>query len=114
MEEAQLVDSYLHNAHASERLRILQSMREKNLWMPISLSADLLKLKLNPDEHIAILRSTSAKQRLAFEDYLTSQLMRWDQNVASAALWEWALRTDCIMWHRTLPLSLSPLTSTLR
>jgi hypothetical protein len=110
MEEAQLVDSYLHSAHADDRLRILHTMREKNMWMPISLSADLLKLKLNPDEHIAILRSTSAKQRLAFEDYLTSQLMRWDQNVASAALWEWALRTDCIMWHRTLPLSLSPLT----
>ncbi|WP_141735799.1 hypothetical protein [Oligoflexus tunisiensis] len=110
MEEAQLVDSYLHSAHAEDRLRILQTLREKNMWMPISLSADLLKLKLNADEHIAILRSTSAKQRLAFEDYLTSQLMRWDQNVASAALWEWALRTDCIMWHRTLPLSLSPLT----
>ena len=65
MEEAQLVDSYLHSAHADDRLRILHAMRDKNMWMPISLSADLLKLKLNPDEHIAILRSTSAKQRLA-------------------------------------------------
>ncbi len=110
MEEAQIVESYLHSVHADERLRILQSMRDKNLWLPISLSADLLKLKLNSDEHISILRTTSAKQRLAFEDYLTSQLMRWDQNVASAALWEWALRTDGIMWHRTLPLSLSQLT----
>ncbi len=107
MEESQIVENYLHSIHTDERLRILQSMREKNLWLPISLSADLLKLKLNSDEHIAILRTTSAKHRLAFEDYLTSQLMRWDQNVASAALWEWALRTDCIMWHRTLPLSLS-------
>ncbi|MFY7929140.1 MAG: hypothetical protein ACOVS5_09730 [Oligoflexus sp.] len=108
MEDAALVSAYLHAAHGIERQQILQQMQEAQSALPITLSADLLKLKLNSEEHIAILRTTSAKHKLAFEDYLSSQLIGWDQNVAAAALWEWALRTDCIMWHRTLPLSLSP------
>lgn len=108
MEELPLIDAYLRESRSEARLQILQQMRDAQVWLPISLSSDLLKLKLNTDEHISILKTTSAKQKLVFEDYLSSQLMSWDQNVASAALWEWATRTDCIMWHRTLPLILSP------
>ncbi len=108
--ELPLIEAYLAEANSDVRLSILQKMRDSQVSLPISLSSDLLKLKLNTDEHISILKTTSAKHKLAFEDYLSSQLMTWDQNVASAALWEWATRTDCIMWHRTLPLSLSDLT----
>ncbi len=107
MEESPLIQTYLQSARTEDRLRILQSMRDSKVSLPISLTADLMKLKLNSEEHISILRTTSAKQKLAFEDYLSSQLSSWDQNVASAALWEWATRSDCIMWHRTLPFSLS-------
>lgn len=108
MEELPLIEAYLRQSHSEQRLQILQKMRDSQVCLPISLSSDLLKLKLNTDEHISILKTTSGKQKLVLEDYLSSQLMTWDQNVASAALWEWATRTDCIMWHRTLPLSLSP------
>ncbi len=107
MADSTLIQEYLDNPHSAERIKILQKIRESEAWIPISLCSDLLKIKLHHDEHIAILRASSTKQRIVFEDYLTSQLANWDQNVAAAALWEWALRTDCIMWHRTLPLSTS-------
>ncbi len=109
MPESTMIQDYLNNQHASERAKILGRMREKEEWFPLSLAADLLRLRLQHEEHIAILQATHTKQRLVFEDYLTSQLAAWDQNVAAAALWEWALRTDCIMWHRTLSLATSTL-----
>lgn len=111
MSESPLIREYLHNPHSQERIAILQKIRESGNFIPISLCSDLMKIKLHHEEHIAILRASNAKQRLVFEDYLTSQLTNWDQNVAAAALWEWALRTDCIMWHRTLELGDSPLST---
>lgn len=108
MADSPLIREYLHSPHSEERIAILQKIRESGSSVPISLCSDLMKIKLHHDEHIAILRASNAKQRLVFEDYLTSQLMNWDQNVAAAALWEWATRTDCIMWHRTLALGGSP------
>ncbi len=111
MDDRNMIDRYLHCAYTAERLTLLNQMRENQQSLPISLSADLIKLKLNPEERIAILRNTSGKHKLALEDFLSSHLSTWDQNVAAAALWEWALRTDCIMSHRALPLSLSPHTT---
>ncbi|RYZ57104.1 MAG: hypothetical protein EOP07_10830 [Proteobacteria bacterium] len=111
MPDSSVIYDYLNNHHSNERLSILSKMREKEEWFPISLSSDLLRLKLHHEEHIAILHATQSKQRLVFEDYITSQIGHWDQNVAAAALWEWALRSDCIMWHRTLPLSTSALST---
>ncbi|MBC7661354.1 MAG: hypothetical protein H7249_16790 [Chitinophagaceae bacterium] len=111
MPESQAILDYLNNQHSQERLKILGGLRAKEEWFPISLASDLLRLKLHHEEHIAILHATQSKQRLVFEDYITSQIGNWDQNVAAAALWEWALRSDCIMWHRTLPLCTSPLST---
>ena len=110
MEERQLIDRYLNCSYTAERKLLLQNIKDKKQSLPISLTADLMKLKLTADEHIGILKNTSGKHKLALEDYLSSQLSSWDQNVAATALWEWALRTDCILGHRALPLSLSPLT----
>ncbi len=111
MPESQAINDYLMNQHSTERLQILHNMRKKEEWFPISLCSDLLRLKLHHEEHIAILHATQGKQRLVFEDYITSQIGGWDQNLAAAALWEWATRSDCIMWHRTLPLSTSTLST---
>ncbi|RZA26071.1 MAG: hypothetical protein EOP10_04835 [Proteobacteria bacterium] len=111
MPESQSTLEYLNTQASSERLKLLRQMREKEEWLSIALCSDLLRLKLPHEEHIAILTATQSKQRLVFEDYITSQLGGWDQNVAAAALWEWALRSDCILWHRTLPLCTSPLTT---
>jgi hypothetical protein len=111
MPESQSTLEYLNTPAATERLKRLRQMRASEEWLPISLCSDLLRLKLSHEEHIAILGATQSKQRLVFEDYITSQLGGWDQNVAAAALWEWALRSDCILWHRTLPLCTSPLTT---
>lgn len=109
MPDSQSTLEFLNTPSSLERIKLLKKMRENEDWLPISLGSDLLRLKLPHEEHIAILSATQGKQRLTFEDYITSQLGGWDQNVASAALWEWALRTDCILWHRTLPLSTSAL-----
>lgn len=111
MPESQSTLEYLNTASSLERIKLLKAMREKEDWLSIALGSDLLRLKLPHEEHIAILSATQSKQRLVFEDYITSQLAGWDQNVAAAALWEWALRSDCILWHRTLSLSTSELST---
>ncbi len=86
MPESQTTYEYLNTQHSSERLQILQRMRVQEEWLPISLCSDLLRLKLHHEEHIAILHATQSKQRLVFEDYITSQIGQWDQNLAAAAL----------------------------
>lgn len=111
MPESQSTLEYLNAPSSQARSQLLRRLREKDEWLSIALCSDLLRLKLPHEEHIAILAATQSKQRLVFEDYITSQLGGWDQNVAAAALWEWALRSDCILWHRTLPLSTSPLST---
>ena len=59
----------------------------------ISLANDLMCLRLGDEEKSAIIRTTSHKNNLAFEDFLTRNVSHWDQNIASAGLWEWALRS---------------------
>jgi hypothetical protein len=102
------VTKLLKQNDAQTRLELLATMRQAEQWLPLSLAQDLMCLKLSDNEHIAILRSTCSKHSLAFEDYLTRQIMEWNQNVASAALWEWALRSDRLLWHRLIAISSEP------
>lgn len=99
------LQDYLNQSNSETRIKKLSIMREENQWIPISLANDLLCLKLSDFEKTEIVRSTSSKNNLAFEDFLTSNVGKWNQNTASAGLWEWALRSDCLLWHRTIPLS---------
>lgn len=101
-----LVARYLGAANSQDRLDILQHAGQERL--PLSLARDLMYLNLAPAEHIAILRVTDNSDRLAYEDFLTRGLFDWQQNVVSNALWDWATRTDCLLWHRTHALSLDP------
>lgn len=100
------VDSYLNAQGSVERLKILKNMGDERKFLPLDLARDLLSLGLQPIEHGAILKMTDNTDRIAFEDFLTRGMFEWQQNVASAALWEWATRTDCLMWHRTYALAL--------
>ncbi len=101
-----LVARYLGAANSQERLEVLQNAGQERL--PLSLARDLMYLNLAPAEHIAILRTTDHSDKLAYEDFLTRGLFDWQQNAVSSALWDWATRTDCLLWHRTHALSLDP------
>ncbi|MFW7379522.1 MAG: hypothetical protein ACOH5I_11985 [Oligoflexus sp.] len=108
MPYSERIDEYLKNSSSAERIALLEAMRVKQDWLPLSLSQDLMCLKLSEDELHAILRATSSKYSLSFEDFLTRQIPQWNQNIASTALWEWAVRSDRLLWHRTIPISADP------
>lgn len=99
---------FLDAKSTEERLRILQQMTDDSRRLPLSLTEDLFCLNLQPRLQGALLKATTAPTRLELEDFLTANLRQWDQNVAAIALWEWALRTDCVLWHRVLPLAHDP------
>ncbi len=99
---------YLNQSSAKQRLHKLETMREEDQWIPISIARDLLCLCLSDEEKTSIIRTISNKNNLAFEDFLTRHVNEWNQNVSSSALWEWALRSQCTLWHRTIPLSYDP------
>lgn len=102
------IDEYLKNSSSQERIALLDSARTEKDWLDLSLAQDLMCLKLTDAEHHAILRATSSKHSLSFEDFLTRQIPQWNQNIASTALWEWAVRSERLLWHRTIPISADP------
>lgn len=104
----EILEQYLDQSSTKIRLQILQDMRKKNQWLPLDIARDLLCLSLSDEEKMSIIRTISHKNSLAFEDFLTGHINEWNQNVSSAALWEWALRSPCTLWHRTIPLSFDP------
>lgn len=103
-----LLDKYFSQATANERIKTLEQMRNQSEFLPIDLVDDLLQLRLSDHEKITLIHVISNQNNIAFEDFLTGNIHNWNQNVASAALWEWALRSQSILWHRTLPLSFDP------
>ncbi|SMF33486.1 HEAT repeat domain-containing protein [Pseudobacteriovorax antillogorgiicola] len=103
-----MLQEYINQPSSRARIKKLEMMREEDLWLPISLANDLMCLRLGDAEKTAIIRSTSSKNNLAFEDFLTRNVSNWNQNIASCGLWEWAIRSDGILWHRSIPLSHDP------
>ena len=103
-----MFQDYLSQSSSRQRLHKLSTMREEEQWLPLSVARDLLCLRLSDEEKIAIIRTVSNKNSLAFEDFMTRNIPDWNQNVGSSALWEWALRSECVLWHRTIPLSYDP------
>lgn len=101
-----LLKEYLNQSNSRLRIEILGQMKSKGFWLPISLANDLLCLRLNDEEKIAIIHATSSRNNLAFEDFLTRNVGSWNQNLASFGLWEWANRSERILWHRSIPLSI--------
>ena len=106
-----MLQEYINQSSSRARIQKLAMMREEDQWLPISLSNDLISLRLSDEEKTAIIRTTSNKNNLAFEDFLTRNVVKWNQNTASCGLWEWALRSQGILWHRSIPLSHDPLLS---
>lgn len=103
-----LTQQYLYALNAQERIGILKQCAKQNWSIPLDISRDLLALPLQTAEHIALLKATDSSDKVSFEDLITHGIFFWNQNVASAALWEWSARTDCLLWHRTYLLAMDP------
>lgn len=104
MTDEKILD-YLNQSSSELRVNALNEMRSNDCWLPISMANDLICLNISDVEKMAIIRATSNKNNLAFEDFLTRHIPSWNQNIASCGLWEWALRSESILWHRTMTLS---------
>ena len=105
MAKTTALHEYLNTSRTKERLLLLEKMKEEKEVLPIHLVADLMHAKLYFEEHILLLSVCETKDKLAFEDLVTRGLYLWDQNVSSKALRIWAKKTDCLLWHRCIPLS---------
>jgi hypothetical protein len=99
------LELYLKQEKSAERMQTLNDCAAKNLLIPTELVSDLLYLSLSDHEKGALVRSADNSNKVNFEDLITQKLPSWDQNAASSALWEWAYRSDCLLWHRPLLLS---------
>lgn len=102
------VRDYLESATLDRRLKILSRYREESRWIPLYIARDLLQLDLDEQEQIALLQCLDNSDKLAYEDLITKGIYRWSQNVASIAVREWALRSDCVLAHRLVPICLNP------
>lgn len=100
--------NYLAETDASKRCVQLQKFAAEGTWFPLSLLEDLLSLDLDRNEQMALLGVADRSDTIALEDFLTSGVRRWGQDVASIAMREWVDKTTCLLWHRTIPLSKDP------
>jgi len=97
---------YLKSREKQARLSLLGDLRSRGVGFPLSLADDILCLDLSRDERLAIMQcATSEDSPLDLEHFLTANLHVWDQELAAAAIREWAQRTPKFLWFRFLPLA---------
>lgn len=101
----EMLDNYLQTGSAPGRIRFLRQLLHENKRLPMPLVKDLMYGKMSSQELVALISACDTSQKIAFEDFVTRGIYRWDQNVASIALRLWAEETDGLLWHRTLPLA---------
>ncbi|MGE0172038.1 MAG: HEAT repeat domain-containing protein [Oligoflexales bacterium] len=107
MSATKALEQYLKQERSAERIKILNDCASNSTLIPTEFVSDLLCLGLSDQEKNALIRSADNSNKVNFEDLITQKLPSWDQNAASSALWEWAYRSDCLLWHRPLLLSRS-------
>lgn len=105
MAETDLCYQYLNSPSTDERMRFLKALAQAGELLPFSIVRDLMFAPLDPIEHIELLDNCDTSDKLAFEDLVTRGIYHWHPNVSSKALRYWAERTDCLLWHRTIPIS---------
>ena len=102
------MNKYLKSHSTSERLNILSELTNDGEHLALDLVHDLFELDLDEAEKIALLRSLDKSHFLFHEDFVTRAIFKYNQNIASSALWEWANNTDCILWYRAQLLGSQP------
>ena len=105
MEKAKHVQDFMKLTTLGQRLSFLDKMRERGLFLPLSLVQDLTQLNVEENLLKGLLSVADHSNRLALEDFLTRSIYAWPQNLATHAISIWAERTDCLLWHRLIPLA---------
>ncbi len=94
--------TYVDARTRSERIAILRQLRQQGASLPLSLTSDLLCLDLGADEKLALLETTAAADRRAFESFLLERLFDWTQDLAAPAVRLWARQTDRLLVDRMI------------
>ena len=98
------LDAYLKLPMRKDRVTLLRKWIVDGRYIPLFFCQDMLTLNLSTDEHIALIDACESDQKLAFEFWLFDKIQQWNQDVAGAGLRVWATKTDCLLWHRLLPI----------
>jgi hypothetical protein len=98
------IDQYLDTREPAARLAILKDLHADGIELPLNLVEDLLTFNLDHTEKSAIIGLLSCNPSLDAEDFLTSQIPFWPQELSVPALQVWAHKTARDLWFRLIPL----------
>lgn len=101
---AEQYKSYLQTPTRVDRIQLLRGWRQNNLAVPLLIAKDLFASRISSAELIYLLDATVPESKLEFEFWVFENLLKWPQDLAAAALRAWAQVTDCVLWHRLLPV----------
>ena len=100
--------TYVNGRSRTERVAILRQIRQNGSALPLSLTADLLCLDLSSDEKLALLETTVAADRRAFESFLLERLLDWTQDLSAPAIRLWARQTDRLLVEKMIEACKQP------
>ena len=106
-----LIEQYLNTPEPSLRHETLKEMSQTSVSFPLNFAQELLMMDLQPLEKRLILNLASNKEMISFEHFITSNIEKWDQNLASHALREWAARSPRQLWYRVVSIIDMPILS---
>ncbi len=102
--KAEQFHKYIQTPTASERLSILRDFRQSKVCLPLAITKDLFMAKLSATELGHVLDITQPESKIEFEFWVFDHFLQWPQDLAASALRAWAKVTDCVLWHRLLPI----------
>ncbi len=99
------LDNYLTTDGVSNRVAILDKWLKSGSTMDAQFVKGLIEMGAPLPEISGAFQICSTRSKPEFELWVMNNLLSWDQNVADLALRAWARLTDCILWHRLLPIT---------
>lgn len=101
---AEQFQTYLQTASRADRVAFLKSLRQSHTLIPLTLTKELFLSPVSAVELSFVLDVTGAESKIEFEFWVFENLLKWPQDLAAAALRVWSQVTDCVLWHRLLPV----------
>lgn len=96
--------TYLQTSGRAERLAFLKNLRQANTYIPLTLTKELFLSPVSAVELSSVLDVTGSESKIEFEFWVFENILKWPQDLAASALRVWARVTDCVLWHRLLPV----------
>ena len=96
--------NYLQTSGRSDRIGFLKNLRQSNTLIPLTLTKELFLSPVSAVELIHVLDVTGPESKIEFEFWVFENILKWPQDLAAAALRVWSQVTDCVLWHRLLPV----------